>query len=307
MNMHPRTCTKSTPRRRTSSSTASRSTPSKARPSSKAAKRQRRRAFRTFATRTACAPTATAAPACVEIEGRAHAWRRACCRNATAGMEVPATSERARQEPEDGARRCCSPTCPTPATVERRRLRTRPITAASAAWRTERLGCRMRACAVRPELKRALRARAGPAADLSHPAMAVNLDACIQCNRCVRACREEQVNDVIGYALRGAHSEIVFDLADPMGDSDLRGLRRMRAGLPDRRADAQDARSARQARGQQGAIRSARSAACGCLLTYNVKDNAHRAAWTAATARPTTAACASKAALASTTPPARSA
>ena len=30
--------------------------------------------------------------------------------------------------------------------------------------------------------------------------MAVNLDACIQCNRCVRACREEQVNDVIGYA-----------------------------------------------------------------------------------------------------------
>ena len=27
------------------------------------------------------------------------------------------------------------------------------------------------------------------------PAMAVNLDACIQCTRCVRACREEQVND----------------------------------------------------------------------------------------------------------------
>src|SRR5437867_2091501 len=29
--------------------------------------------------------------------------------------------------------------------------------------------------------------RAQPAADLSHPAMAVNLDACIQCTRCVRA------------------------------------------------------------------------------------------------------------------------
>jgi formate dehydrogenase major subunit len=40
--------------------------------------------------------------------------------------------------------------------------------------------------------------REQPAADLSHPAMAVNLDACIQCNRCVRACREVQVNDVIG-------------------------------------------------------------------------------------------------------------
>ena len=39
--------------------------------------------------------------------------------------------------------------------------------------------------------------------DVSHPAIAVNLDACIQCTRCVRACREEQVNDVIGYAKRG--------------------------------------------------------------------------------------------------------
>src|SRR6266702_4164297 len=62
-------------------------------------------------------------------------------------------------------------------------------------------------------------ARAQPAADLSHPAMAVNLDACIQCTRCVRACREEQVNDVIGYAFRGSHSAIVFDLGDPMGES----------------------------------------------------------------------------------------
>ncbi len=61
--------------------------------------------------------------------------------------------------------------------------------------------------------------RAQPAADLSHPAMAVNLDACIQCTSCVRACREEQVNDVIGYAFRGAHSKIVFDLDDPMGAS----------------------------------------------------------------------------------------
>ena len=49
--------------------------------------------------------------------------------------------------------------------------------------------------------------------------MAVNLDACIQCTRCVRACREEQVNDVIGYAYRGGHSSIVFDLHDPMGES----------------------------------------------------------------------------------------
>ncbi len=55
--------------------------------------------------------------------------------------------------------------------------------------------------------------------DVSHPSMAVNLDACIQCNLCVRACREVQVNDVIGMAYRGENSKIVFDFDDPMGES----------------------------------------------------------------------------------------
>jgi len=55
--------------------------------------------------------------------------------------------------------------------------------------------------------------------DASHVAIAVNLDACIHCNLCVRACREVQVNDVIGMAHRGAGSKIVFDFDDPMGDS----------------------------------------------------------------------------------------
>ncbi len=61
--------------------------------------------------------------------------------------------------------------------------------------------------------------REKPAADTSHPAMAVNLDACIHCNLCVRACREVQVNDVIGMAGRGISSEIVFDMGDGMGMS----------------------------------------------------------------------------------------
>jgi formate dehydrogenase major subunit len=55
--------------------------------------------------------------------------------------------------------------------------------------------------------------------DASHPAMRVNLDACIQCGLCVRACREVQVNDVIGMAYRNMHSKIVFDFDDPMGQS----------------------------------------------------------------------------------------
>ena len=58
-----------------------------------------------------------------------------------------------------------------------------------------------------------------PAPDVSHPAMAVHLDACIHCNLCVRACREVQVNDVIGMAQRGHESKIVFDFDDPMGNS----------------------------------------------------------------------------------------
>ncbi len=56
-------------------------------------------------------------------------------------------------------------------------------------------------------------------ADNSHVAMRVNLAACIDCNLCVRACREVQVNDVIGHAHRGVESKIVFDFDDPMGDS----------------------------------------------------------------------------------------
>ena len=62
-------------------------------------------------------------------------------------------------------------------------------------------------------------ARTHPAPDLSHPAMAVNLDACIHCGLCVRACREVQVNDVIGMAFRGHDAKIVFDFDDPMGVS----------------------------------------------------------------------------------------
>jgi formate dehydrogenase major subunit len=122
---------------------------------------------------------------------------------------------------------------------------------------------------VRPELK-ALR-REQPAADLSHPAMAVNLDACIQCNRCVRACREEQVNDVIGYALRGSHSAIVFDLADAMGDSSCVACGECVQACPT------GALMPKTQVGSQVVDKKVDSVCpfcgVGCLLTYNVKDN----------------------------------
>lgn len=58
-----------------------------------------------------------------------------------------------------------------------------------------------------------------PLLDASHLAMSVNLDACIHCNLCVRACREVQVNDVIGMSGRGRDAKITFDFDDPMGSS----------------------------------------------------------------------------------------
>ena len=122
---------------------------------------------------------------------------------------------------------------------------------------------------VRPELK-ALR-RKQPKADISHPAMAVNLDACIQCNRCVRACREEQVNDVIGYAMRGSHSEIVFDLNDAMGDSTCVACGECVQACPT------GALMPKTQIGSQAVDKKIDSVCpfcgVGCLLTYNVKDN----------------------------------
>ncbi len=58
-----------------------------------------------------------------------------------------------------------------------------------------------------------------PKADYSHAAIAVNLDACINCGLCVRACREVQSNDVIGMAYRGHGAKVVFDFDTGMGES----------------------------------------------------------------------------------------
>ena len=115
------------------------------------------------------------------------------------------------------------------------------------------------------------KARHQPVEDVSHPAIAVHLDACIQCNRCMRACREEQVNDVIGYAFRGSESKIVFDLDDQMGESTCVACGECVQACP------------------TGALMPARNVAMqvpdktidsvcpycgvGCQLTYNIKDN----------------------------------
>ena len=113
--------------------------------------------------------------------------------------------------------------------------------------------------------------RPAVAADLTHAGIAVNLDACIQCTRCVRACRDEQVNDVIGLAFRGQHAKIVFDMDDPMGASTCVGCGECVQACP------------------TGALMPAREVALtvpdktvsslcpycgvGCQLTYHVKND----------------------------------
>jgi len=120
-------------------------------------------------------------------------------------------------------------------------------------------------------LSRFPRTRAQPQRDDTHAAITVNLDACIQCTRCVRACRDEQVNDVIGLAFRGENAKIVFDQDDPMGASTcvacgecvqacptgaLMPARDVALTVPDKQVDS-----------------VCPYCGVGCQLTYNIKDN----------------------------------
>ena len=56
-------------------------------------------------------------------------------------------------------------------------------------------------------------------ADESSPVIAVDHQACILCDRCIRACDDLQNNEVIGRTGKGASARIAFDLDNPMGES----------------------------------------------------------------------------------------
>ena len=196
----------------------------------------------------------------VEVKGE-RTLAPSCCRSATAGMEVQSTSERALKSQMMVLEMLLSD---MPDTGYKWNEQDESKQHGELSDWAARLDVK-----VRPELK-ALR-RDQPASDLSHPAMAVNLDACIQCKRCVSACREEQVNDVIGYALRGSHSAIVFDLADAMGDSSCVACGECVQACPT------GALMPKTQLGSQVVDKKVDSVCpfcgVGCLLTYNVKDN----------------------------------
>ncbi|HTM61311.1 MAG TPA: formate dehydrogenase subunit alpha [Burkholderiales bacterium] len=133
----------------------------------------------------------------VEIKGE-RALAPSCCRYPTPGMEVTSNSPRALTSQKMVLELLMSDMGEEPHTKVNK----------VANW-AKKMGVG----------KPRFASREQPKQDISHPAIAVNLDACIQCTRCVRACREVQVNDVIGYAGRGSDSKIVFDFDDPMGES----------------------------------------------------------------------------------------
>jgi formate dehydrogenase major subunit len=133
----------------------------------------------------------------VEVEGE-RVLAASCCRRPTPGMNVRATSERALLSQRMVIELLLADAPATPHAPD----------SELTDW-ARRLGVGT------PRFP----ARSQPAPDFSHAGIEVRLDACIQCTRCVRACREVQVNDVIGYAFRGHDAKIVFDFDDPMGES----------------------------------------------------------------------------------------
>jgi CRP-like cAMP-binding protein/Fe-S-cluster-containing dehydrogenase component len=60
---------------------------------------------------------------------------------------------------------------------------------------------------------------AGRPKDESNLAIAIDFDACILCDRCIRGCDEIKTNFVLGRAGKGYSAGIAFDLNDPMGQS----------------------------------------------------------------------------------------
>jgi len=233
----------------------------------------------------------------VEIEGE-RVLAPSCCRAPTEGMVVRTDTPRAAN-----ARR----------TVLELLLADAPDTemlkhdSELARWAREAGARAGHFASVRPELVEGLAhtsaglRQAQPerdTSDTSHPAMTVNRDACIQCTRCIRACRETQGNDVLGLAFRGGHAQIVFDQNDPLGApvwpaaSACRPVPRAPSRRPT--APSPSLRSGRS-------IRSARSVvwAASCATT-SMKKIASRTS-KALPARPTKGACASRAASASTT------
>ena len=104
--------------------------------------------------------------------------------------------------------------------------------------------------------------------------IAVDHQACILCDRCIRACDDVQHNDVIGRTGKGYTARISFDLDSGNGRIELRELRRVRGRLS-RPVRSRTCRSPCAAAGRAAnpgirSIPSAPTAAWAARLTYHV-------------------------------------
>ena len=185
----------------------------------------------------------------VEIEGE-RPLAASCCRTPQAGMQVSTRSERARHSQK---------------LVLELLLSDMGVTAHTRHSELDAWAEALKVGTPRFPMRRQ------PEPDVSHPAIAVNLDACIQCTRCQRACREEQVNDVIGYAHRGSEAAIVFDVADPMGTSSCVGCGECVQACPT--GALMPARGVGLLEPDKTVDSVCPYCGVGCLLTYHVKDD----------------------------------
>lgn len=110
--------------------------------------------------------------------------------------------------------------------------------------------------------------------DGSHAAILFNADACIQCTRCLRACRDEQMNDVIGLALRGHEAKIIFDQADAMGASSCVGCGECVQACPTGALSSKALLAVPEARVAPDKVVDSLCPYCGvgCQVSYAVKD-----------------------------------
>jgi formate dehydrogenase major subunit len=193
----------------------------------------------------------------VEVEGE-RVLAASCIRRPTSGMKVKTASERAKASRNMVFELLVTDQPPLEAAHDPN----------SRFWRwAERVGV----------TESRFPGRARPQPDRSHPAMTVQLDACIHCNLCVRACREVQVNDVIGMAGRGHMEQIVFDMGDPMGQSTCVACGECVQACPTGAlmpAPLVDQDTGVFAGGHDREVESVCPyCGVGCLLTYKIKDD----------------------------------
>jgi formate dehydrogenase major subunit len=109
--------------------------------------------------------------------------------------------------------------------------------------------------------------------DPSSKVIAVDHQACILCDRCIRACDEVQSNEVMGRSGKGYGSRIAFDLDAPMGASTCVSCGECAAACPTGALVDRPVAEALRPRGELAAVDSVCPyCGVGCTLTYHVDE-----------------------------------